>query len=314
MTVSARLDDVTTVVDVQDLTMRYGEAQVLDGVSFSVSTGEVVALLGPNGAGKSTTIEVLEGLRRPSSGRVRVLGLEPVRADDDWRSRIGVVLQTWSDHDRWRVGELVEHLRRLYRARSARPVRGTDELLALTGLTSVVGQRLSTLSGGQRRRLDIALSMLARPELVLMDEPTAGFDPEGRRTFHELVRALSASDTSCLITTHDLDEAERIADRIIVIALGQVVAAGTLDELAEQTGAGDEVTWTARGRRHRRLLTDSTAFVRDLMAADGQEVSQLKVRRRSLEEIYLSITRAHERPGAPGVTPALPDDVVAELR
>ncbi|HJA05365.1 MAG TPA: ABC transporter ATP-binding protein [Candidatus Microbacterium stercoravium] len=280
------------VIDVQGLTMRYGDHVVLDDVSFDVGRGEVVALLGPNGAGKSTTIETLEGLRRPSAGTVRVLGRDPQNADDAWRSRLGVVLQTWNDHGKWTVRSLLDHFSRLYSAIG--PARDVDELLEEVGLSSLASQKLSVLSGGQRRRLDIALAVLGQPELVLMDEPTAGFDPESRRSFQHLIAALTQREMSCLITTHDLDEAERVADRIVILNRGTVVAAGTMDELAAQTGAGDEVTWESVSGEHRRLLSDSTAFVRELLNDSDAEVRNLRVKRRSLEEIYLAIVRGEE--------------------
>lgn len=280
-------------IDVRGLSMVYGDTQILNNVGFSVSRGEIVALLGPNGAGKSTTIEVLEGFRRPSSGTVSVLGNDPQSANDVWRSRLGIVLQTWSDHGKWRVRDLLIHMRRLYSATSPRVVWDVDDLLEATGLASSARKKLASLSGGQRRRVDIALAVLGRPELLLMDEPTAGFDPESRRSFQRLIASFTQDDTATLITTHDLDEAERIADRIIILVKGRVMAVGTLEELAQQTGAGDEVTWEVNGIRNRERMSNSTEFIRHLMGS-GNEITNLKVRRRSLEDIYLSIVAGAE--------------------
>ncbi|PPF61953.1 multidrug ABC transporter ATP-binding protein, partial [Rathayibacter tritici] len=274
--------------------MTYGDAQILDDVSFTVASGEIVALLGPNGAGKSTTIEVLEGFRRASRGSVSVLGRDPQAADDAWRARLGIVLQTWSDHGKWRVRDLLMHMRRLYAPAASQPVWNVDDLMEATGLTSSARNKLSSLSGGQRRRVDIALAVLCRPALLLMDEPTAGFDPESRRSFQRLISAFTEDDTATLITTHDLDEAERIADRIIILVGGRIVAVGTVEELARQTGAGDEVLWEADGVSHSEFMSDSTGFVRDLMVQSGDQVSNLRVRRRSLEDVYLAIVAGAE--------------------
>ncbi len=174
------------VVDVRDLRMRYGRTDVLDGVTFAARRGEVLALLGPNGAGKTTTIEILEGFRMRSAGQVSVLGIDPGHGGEDWRARIGVVQQSWRDHAKWRVRELLAHLGRYYAPYSTAELPrpwNADELLATVGLTELAGQKIRRLSGGQRRRLDVAIGIVGRPELLFLDEPTAGFDPQARRDF-----------------------------------------------------------------------------------------------------------------------------------
>ena len=239
------------VLDVRDLRMRYGRTDVLDGVSFTARRGEVLALLGPNGAGKTTTIEVLEGFRMRSGGQVSVLGTDPAHAGEAWRARVGVVLQSWRDHAKWQVRELLEHLGAYYAPYSSpglpRPWE-VDELIAAVGLTEQARKRVRRLSGGQRRRLDVAIGIVGRPELLFLDEPTAGFDPEARRDFHDLVHRLSdREETTILLTTHDLDEAEKLADRILILAGGRIVADGSADELSRQMSTQAEVRWSRDG-------------------------------------------------------------------
>ena len=261
-------------VAVSDLRMRYGAKDVLHGVSFAVERGEVVTLLGPNGAGKTTIIEILEGFRMPSAGAVEVLGTDPAHADEDWRARVGIVLQSWRDHGKWRVRQLLHNLGRFYEpyATADRPrPRPVDELIETVGLTEQANQRISTLSGGQRRRLDVAIGLIGRPELLFLDEPTAGFDPEARRDFHDLVRGLSdGEETTIFLTTHDLDEAEKLADRIVILASGRIVADGTVDDLARSVSTTAEVRWTRDGVRHTETTTDATAFVRDAPGRRGR--------------------------------------------
>jgi ABC-2 type transport system ATP-binding protein len=278
--------------------MRYGDKDVLHGVTFSVERGDVVTLLGPNGAGKTTIIEILEGFRTPSAGAVEVLGADPAHADEDWRARVGIVLQSWRDHGKWRVRELLQNLGRFYEPYSTpdrpRP-RSVDDLITTVGLTEQAGQRISTLSGGQRRRLDVAIGLIGRPELLFLDEPTAGFDPEARRDFHDLVRGLSAGEeTTVFLTTHDLDEAEKLADRIVILANGRIVADGPVDDLARSVSTTAEVRWTTDGARHSETTTNATAFVRALLASDDGDVEDLEVRRASLEDTYMAMVRRDE--------------------
>lgn len=240
------------VVRVRDLRMSYGSRDVLQGVDLDIHRGEIFALLGPNGAGKTTTVEILEGFRRRSSGEVRVLGTDPLRGDDAWRGRLGLVLQSWRDHARWRVGELLGHFAAYYP-----DPRDPVALLELVGLTGQADQQVSRLSGGQRRRLDVALGIVGRPELLFLDEPTTGFDPEARHDFHVLVEKLARDEgVTVLLTTHDLIEAERLADRIAVLVDGRIRVCGSPAELARQAAARAEVRWTAEDGTPRRERTD----------------------------------------------------------
>jgi ABC-2 type transport system ATP-binding protein len=293
-------------IDVRDLWMRYGDNEVLRGIDLQARRGEVVALLGPNGAGKTTTIEILEGFRRPASGHVRVLGEDPRSAGDAWRARIGIVLQSWRDHGKWRVGELLTNLGRFYaphtRPDRARPVP-VDELLEMVGLTAQRDQRIASLSGGQRRRLDVAIGIVGRPELLFLDEPTAGFDPQARRDFHELVHDLAdLSGTTILLTTHDLAEAEKLADRILILNQGRIVASGTPDELAREVADSSEVRWREDGAWHVHATADVAEFVRGLFARADERIEDLEVRRASLEDTYLEMVRRNEVAAPPPLT------------
>jgi ABC-2 type transport system ATP-binding protein len=288
----------TSVLDVRDLRMRYGSTDVLHGVSFTARPGEVLALLGPNGAGKTTTIEILEGFRMRSAGHVRVLGIDPARGDERWRARIGVVLQSWRDHAKWRVRELLGHLGSYYAPYSTDAIRrpwDVDDLIDAVGLTPHAHKRAGQLSGGQRRRLDVAIGIVGRPELLFLDEPTAGFDPEARREFHDLVHRLSdVDDTTILLTTHDLDEAEKLSDRILILASGSIIANGTADELGRRMSTAAEVRWTVAGERFVHATQDATRFVRDLFREHGDDVAELEVRRASLEDTYMALVREVE--------------------
>ena len=286
------------VIAVRDLRMRYGTKDVLDGVAFEVHAGEVICLLGPNGAGKTTTIEILEGFRVRSAGDVAVLGADPAGAGEDWRARTGVVLQSWRDHPRWTPRRLLAYLGAYFAPYSTPAITrpyDTDELLEMVGLTAHADQKVVTLSGGQRRRLDVAVGIVGRPELLFLDEPTAGFDPQARREFHDLVRRLAeAEGTTILLTTHDLAEAEKLADRVLVLAGGRIVADDTVDGLAERVEGEAQVRWRIDGTRRSESVTDATAYVRRLLDEHGDAVKDLEVRRASLEDAYLSLVRQHE--------------------
>jgi ABC-2 type transport system ATP-binding protein len=286
------------VVEVRDLRMRYGAKDVLAGVDFTVGAGEVVCLLGPNGAGKTTTIEILEGFRERSAGSVEVLGEDPSRATEGWRARTGVVLQSWRDHPRWTPRRLLDQMGGYYApygtAERPRPIP-TEELLDVVGLTDLADQKISTFSGGQRRRLDVAMGIVGRPDLLFLDEPTAGFDPQARREFHHLVHRLAdLEDTTILLTTHDLDEAEKLADRVLILAGGRIVADDTAERLALRAAIEVEVKWSRGGERFVHATQDATAFVHSLLDEHGAAVEDLEVRRASLEDAYLALVQRHE--------------------
>jgi len=295
----------TLVIDVRGLSMAYGPKRVLTEIDFTLAKGEVLALLGPNGAGKTTTIEILEGFRAPSGGTVSVLGVDPINASEEWRGRVGVVLQSWRDHGRWRVRELLSQFGSYYTPfsdeRRPRPYP-VDELLEMVGLTELADSKVMSLSGGQRRRLDVAIGIVGRPEILFLDEPTVGFDPVARREFHDLVHRLSDLEgTSILLTTHDLSEAEKLADRIIILNNGQIAANGSADQLSREVAGTAEVRWMSDGQRHVHATTDGTAFVRELLAQQ-EDVHDLEVRRATLEDTYLAMVASHS--GA-HVAPAL---------
>lgn len=305
-------------IEVAELRMSYGSTVVLDGVDFRVDPGEVVALLGPNGAGKTTTIEILEGFRVPSAGRVSVLGIDPIRGDEEWRARVGVVLQSWRDHARWRVRELLAHLGEFYRpystAQQPRPW-DTDDLLARVGLTDKATRRTMDLSGGERRRLDVAVGLVGRPDLLFLDEPTAGFDPQARRDFHDLIRGLADQEVTILLTTHDLDEADKLADRILVLAGGRIVADGSPDDLRRRVSATAEVRWERDGQTHVHSTDDPAGFLRGVLNDPGGPFTDLEVRRATLEDAYISLV--HRVETGLGDDPArdfLPPALVQEVR
>lgn len=281
------------IISATNLQMQYGTKVVLDGVDLTVAAQEVVAVLGPNGAGKSTLIEILEGFRIRSGGDVSVLGSDPIVADEGWRSQVGVVLQSSTDHGKWRPQQLLSHMSEYYRPYvEPWPV---DQLLELVGLTAQANQKVQTLSGGQRRRLDVALGVLGRPPLLFLDEPTTGFDPKARREFHELVHRLSdMEDTTILLTTHDLAEAEKLASRIVILAGGGIIADGSPLELMQAVSSTAEVRWKQEGQRHVHASQDATAFVRELLAREGERITDLEIQRTTLEDAYLSIVEQFE--------------------
>jgi ABC-2 type transport system ATP-binding protein len=286
------------VVRVRGLRMAYGTHEVLTGVDLDVHAGEVVCLLGPNGAGKTTTIEILEGFRLPSDGEVRVLSEDPATAGDAWRARVGVVLQSWRDHARWTPRMLLTSLGGYFRPYATperpRPYE-VDWLLDTVRLTEHADRKIGTLSGGQRRRLDVAVGIVGRPELLFLDEPTAGFDPQARREFHDLVHRLSDLEgTTILLTTHDLTEAEKLADRILILAGGRIVADGSADALARQVATTAEVRWACDGERFVHATEDATTFVRRLFEQHGDAVTDLEVRRASLEDTYIAMVQRFE--------------------
>jgi ABC-2 type transport system ATP-binding protein len=280
------------VVRVRDLIKSYGASVALRGVSFDVGPGETLGLLGPNGAGKSTTIEILEGYRDRSSGEVSVLGVDPRHGGLDWKARLGIVLQTSADQGTATVREQIAHFAGFY----PRP-RDVDEVLVAVGLEEKANARIRSLSGGQRRRVDVALGVVGRPELLFLDEPTTGFDPEARRRFWELIRSLSSDGTSIVLTTHYLDEAAQLSDRVAVVTGGRLVALGRPDELGDEEARTPRVTWLDDHGRHDVRTSEPGALVARLHA-DGGEPHSLEVIRPSLEDVYLDlVARAEEQTG-----------------
>jgi ABC-2 type transport system ATP-binding protein len=272
-----------TAIQVRGLRKSYADTVAVDGIDLDIPPGQVFALLGPNGAGKTTTVEILEGHRTRTAGEVSVLGQDPATAGRAWRARIGIVLQTANDAAELTVAESVRHYAGYY-PHPADP----DAVIAQVGLTEKARSRVKQLSGGQRRRLDVALGIVGRPELVFLDEPTTGFDPQARRQFWDLIRALAADGTTILLTTHYLDEAEALADQVAVISGGKIVAEGTPATLGGRSTAKATVSWVDE-TGPRTVLTDTpTAVINDL-SAGGRELAELTVTRPSLEDTYLQL-------------------------
>ena len=292
-------------VVVESLHKAYGQVHAVDGVDLRIAHGEVVALLGPNGAGKTTTVEILEGYRRRDSGRVEVLGVDPQHGGREFRERIGIVLQEAGFEEQFSVRELV----RLHAGYYPHP-RGVDLVIEVVGLAEKADARVKTLSGGQRRRLDLALGIIGDPELLFLDEPTTGFDPAARRKAWELVDRLRDLGTTILLTTHYMDEAEHLADRLIVIDRGRVVAEGSAEQLAARAGSHTLVSFrlpvavadgrlpalagTVRtaGSSTEVLTPDPTRDIHTLTSwalAQGVQLDALSLTRPGLEEIYLDL-------------------------
>ena len=270
-------------IRISGLHKHYGDLKAVDGLDLEIPRGEVFALLGPNGAGKSTTVEILEGFRRRTSGDVTVLGVDPHHADTAWRARVGVMLQSTSTRGSLTARESLLHTSRYY----PNP-RDVDATLEAVGLTEKANAKPQTLSGGQRRRLDVALAVIGNPELVFLDEPTTGFDPEARRQFWRLIEGLSGDGTTIVLTTHYLDEADHLADRIGIIAQGRLVA---LDSPAGLRSRANDarVAWVENGETHSQETATPTAFLRELLARTSGEIAGLQVTHPSLEDVYLRL-------------------------
>jgi len=279
---------MTTAITIEGLAKAYGDKQAVDGLDLTVAQGEVFALLGPNGAGKTTTVEILEGFRTRDAGRVDVLGDDPHHARLRWRNRIGIVLQSSTGLDLLTPREILHST-----ARSYSHPRDVDEVLAAVALTDRADVRVAGLSGGQRRRLDVALGIVGRPDLLFLDEPTTGFDPQARRDFWGLIRGLSGDGTTILLTTHYLDEAEQLADRVGIIAAGRMLALDTPANLGGRAAREATVTWEEDGQRHTVSTAHPTAEVTRLAARFDGEVPALSVHRPSLEDTYLSLIAPH---------------------
>ena len=267
------------VVQVENLRKSYGGFTAVDGVSFDIRRGETFALLGPNGAGKSTTIEILEGYRDRSSGAVSVLGTDPQHGGLDWKAKLGIVLQSTGESGNVTVREQLSHFAGFY----PNP-RNVDDVIAAVGLEEKQKTLIRKLSGGQRRRVDVALGIIGRPELLFLDEPTTGFDPEARRQFWDLINTLKAEGTSILLTTHYLDEAAHLGDRAGVIAGGRMVDIGAIDEIGGADARIPLVRWVENGVPREERTTTPGALVARLGEPEGLEVV-----RPSLEDIYLEL-------------------------
>ncbi|MDO0931583.1 ABC transporter ATP-binding protein [Streptomyces sp. DG2A-72] len=273
-------------VDVRGLRKQYGDVTAVDGIDLGIRQGEVFGLLGPNGAGKSTTVEILQGNRTRDAGEVQVLGADPATGTRAWRSRVGIVWQDESAPAELTVRETVRHFARYY----PRP-RDPEEVIGLVGLEAKAGSRIKALSGGQRRRLDVALGVIGGPELLLLDEPTTGFDPAARRQFWELIRKLADEGTTILLTTHYLEEAEALAHRLAIISQGRVVAEGEPGVLRERHGTEATVAWTdADGTQRTTQTATPTKTVAELMHRFDGEIPGLRVSRPTLEDVYLRLT------------------------
>jgi ABC-2 type transport system ATP-binding protein len=283
-----------SAIAVSDLRKSYGGREVLHGLSFGVETGEVFALLGPNGAGKTTTVEILEGYRGRDEGTVRVLGTDPARAGSDFRARIGIVLQSSAVYPLLSVREILELFAGYYER-----ARDVGEVIELVGLGEKRETRVRTLSGGQLRRLDLALALVGDPELIFLDEPTTGFDPAARRHAWETIRDLRALGKSILLTTHYMEEAQTLADRLAILRDGRIVATGSPRELL--SGAtGVEIRYRRDGEELVIATDEPTRVLHELTGqalAEGFELEGIEVRRRSLEDLYLELTREEAEVG-----------------
>jgi ABC-2 type transport system ATP-binding protein len=275
------------VIEVQGLHKSYADTKAVDGIDLTISKGEIFALLGPNGAGKTTTVEILEGFRKADSGSISVLGFDPATRGVQsriWRNRIGIVLQSTADAGDSTVQETLSHFAKYY----SNP-RDVEEVINSVGLDEKRGALIRTLSGGQRRRLDVGLGIIGSPELLFLDEPTTGFDPEARRAFWALIESLREGGTTILLTTHYLDEAEALADRVAVITRGKILEVSTPTQLGGRASAKARVQWKANGSIQEELSDNPTDVVRRLASQFPGEIPELQVLRPSLEDIYLSM-------------------------
>jgi ABC-2 type transport system ATP-binding protein len=280
-----------TAIVVEELRKSYGAHEAVRGISFKIEEGEVFGLLGPNGAGKTTTVEILEGYRERDGGRVDVLGFDPASAKQAYRERIGVVLQQSQLWSNLTVGET----HRLFAGYYRQP-RDVDEVIDLVGLGAKRDERVKTLSGGQKRRLDLGIALVGDPDLVFLDEPTTGFDPAARRAAWEMIRSLRLLGKTILLTTHYLDEAEHLADRVAVLREGRIIREGTPAELTGDTSE-TEVRYRRNGREVVIRTTEPTRVLHELTheaLAEGRELDGLTVRRPTLEDVYLALTGDEE--------------------
>jgi ABC-2 type transport system ATP-binding protein len=292
---------------VEGLHKAYSGVPAVAGLDLEIHAGEVFALLGPNGAGKTTTVEVLEGFRRRDGGRVEVLGQDPQSAGLDWRQRLGIVLQSSRGLDLLTVREVLTSTAKVYRH-----PRGIDEVLEAIGLEEKRDARTASLSGGQRRRLDVGMGIIGRPELLFLDEPTTGFDPRARRDFWALIAGLAGDGTTIVLTTHYLDEAEHLADRVGVIAGGRMLTVDTPAQLGGRHAQEASVSWREDGQVRTVRTTEPTAEVARLASRLGGEVPELEVSRPTLEDTYLRLIEPHATTEQPVIDQTVPAQPVIE--
>jgi len=277
--------NTSAAIEVRGLSKKYGNKVAVNSIDLTVERGEIFALLGPNGAGKTTTVEILEGYRVANSGQIRVLGFDPATKGataQKWRNQIGIVLQSTNDAADLSVLETISHFANYYE----KP-REVKQVIKEVGLEEKVNAKVRELSGGQRRRLDVALGIIGSPELLFLDEPTTGFDPEARRSFWELIRTLKSEGTTILLTTHYLDEAQALADRVGVINEGVIIEIATPDTLGGRNNAPAKVTWLENGVTQELLTKNPTEEVLKLSQRFDNQIPELQVLRPNLEEIYL---------------------------
>jgi len=282
---------MSNAIVAHELRKSYGGVEALRGVSFEVRSGEVFGLLGPNGAGKTTTVEILEGYRRRDSGEVSVLGHDPAAAPRALRERVGVVLQ----HSEFHPLLTVREVHRLFAGYYEHP-RDMDDVIRLVGLEEKRDARVKTLSGGQKRRLDLGVALVGDPDLVFLDEPTTGFDPTARRAAWDLIRTLRSLGKTILLTTHYLDEAQQLADRVAVIRAGRIVSLGTPAELIGDARKA-EIRFRRNGEQVVVTTDDPTRTLHELTSdalASGRELEHLEVRRPTLEDVYLELVGGDE--------------------
>ncbi|MGH2851589.1 MAG: ABC transporter ATP-binding protein [Solirubrobacteraceae bacterium] len=275
-------------IEVRDLRKSYGDVEAVRGLGFSVRRGEIYGLLGPNGAGKTSTVEILEGYRQRTSGSVSVLGFDPAQRPRALRERVGIVLQSSGIYSQVRVREVLAHFAGFY----PHP-RAVDEVIDLVGLGEQGETRARRLSGGQRRRLDLALALVGDPELIFLDEPTTGFDPAARRTAWATIRSLKDLGKTVLLTTHYLDEAQELADRVAIVKGGQILAEGSPAELGVGAGSRYRVAYVRDGEPVIHQTDDPTTLLRRLTGEAlerGEQLEALSVTRPSLEDVYLELT------------------------
>jgi ABC-2 type transport system ATP-binding protein len=276
-----------SLIEVKGLTKSYGDVHAVRGIDLNIEQGEIFSILGPNGAGKTTTVEILEGFRTRDSGTVSVLGFDPNtrgHQSREWRNRIGIVLQTSADAGDLTVFETIKHFHGYYSNS-----RDVDEVINSVGLKEKEHALIRNLSGGQRRRLDVALGIIGNPELIFLDEPTTGFDPEARRAFWSLIKSLRSNGATILLTTHYLDEAEALADRVAVINKGVIVEISTPADLGGRATSQATVQWRDGDQIKSEKSDNPTAVVSSLAARFNGEIPELVVTRPSLEDIYLEM-------------------------